>query len=89
MSPHIALVQRLRGSREAASTDDATWIARQLDLAVREKSILIVTVNMPDGEREFTIEPKGFSNGRLRCLDRKTDVERTLPASHIIAVRQA
>ena len=89
VSPHIALVQRLRGSREAASTDDATWIARQLDLAVREKSILIVTVNMPDGEREFTIEPKGFSNGRLRCLDRKTDVERTLPASHITAVRQA
>ena len=89
VSPHIALVQRLRGSREAAPTDDATWIARQLDLAVREKSILIVTVNMPDGEREFTIEPKGFSNGRLRCLDRKTDVERTLPASHITAVRQA
>lgn len=89
VSPHIAFVQRLRGSREAAPTDDATWIARQLDLAVREKSILIVTVNMPDGEREFTIEPKGFSNGRLRCLDRKTDVERTLPASHITAVRQA
>ena len=88
-NPHVALVQRLRGSREAATTDDATWIARQLDLAVREKSILIVTVAMPDGEREFTIEPKGFSNGRLRCLDRKTDVERTLPASHITAVRPA
>lgn len=88
-NPHVALVQRLRGSREAATTDDATWIARQIDLALREKNILIVTVNMPDGEREFTIEPKGFSNGRLRCLDRKTDVERTLPASHITAVRLA
>jgi hypothetical protein len=87
VSPHVALVQRLRGSREAATTDDATWIARQLDVAVREKSILIVTVAMPDGEREFTIEPKGFSNGRLRCLDRTTEVERTLPASHITAVR--
>lgn len=87
VSPHVALVQRLRGSREAATTDDATWIARQLDVAVREKSILIVTVSMPDGEREFTIEPKGFSNGRLRCLDRTTEVERTLPASHITAVR--
>ena len=89
VSPHVALVQRLRGSREAATTDDATWIARQLDLAVREKSILVVTVAMPDGEREFTIEPKGFSNGRLRCLDRTTEVERTLPASHITAVRPA
>lgn len=87
VSPHVALVQRLRGSREAATTDDATWIARQLDVAVREKSILVVTVSMPDGEREFTIEPKGFSNGRLRCLDRTTEVERTLPASHITAVR--
>ena len=89
VSPHVALVQRLRGSRAAAASDDATWIARQLDLAVREKSLLIVTVNMPDGEREFTIEPKGFSNGRLRCVDRKTDVERTLPATHITAVRPA
>ncbi|MDH6409989.1 hypothetical protein M2113_000950 [Aurantimicrobium minutum] len=89
VSPHVALVQRLRGSREAATTDDATWIARQLDVAVREKSILVVTVSMPDGEREFTIEPKGFSNGRLRCLDRTTEVERTLPASHITAVRPA
>lgn len=89
VSPHVALVVRLRGSREEATTDGATWIARQLDVAVREKSILIVTVQMPDGEREFTIEPKGFSNGRLRCLDRTTEVERTLPASHITAVRPA
>jgi hypothetical protein len=88
-NPYTALIERLRGSREAATTDDATWIARQLDVAVREKSILIVTVQMPDGEREFTIEPKGFSNGRLRCLDRTTEVERTLPASHITAVRPA
>lgn len=89
LNPSLALIERLRGSREAATTDDATWIARQLDVAVREKSILIVTVQMPDGEREFTIEPKGFSNGRLRCLDRTTEVERTLPASHITAVRRA
>lgn len=89
VNPSTALIERLRGSREAATTDDATWIARQLDVAVREKSILIVTVQMPDGEREFTIEPKGFSNGRLRCLDRTTEVERTLPASHITAVRPA
>ncbi|MEY4039310.1 MAG: hypothetical protein RLZZ52_178 [Actinomycetota bacterium] len=88
-NPYTALIERLRGSREAATTDDATWIARQLDVAVREKSILIVTVQMPDGARDFTIEPKGFSNGRLRCLDRTTEVERTLPASHITAVRPA
>lgn len=88
-SATAALIERLRGSREAGTTDDATWIARQLDLAVRNKSILVVSVSMPDGEREFTIEPKGFSNGRLRCLDRTTEVERTLPASHITSVRLA
>ena len=88
-SATTSLIERLRGSREAGTTDDATWIARQLDLAVRNKSILIVSVSMPDGEREFTIEPKGFSNGRLRCLDRTTEVERTLPASHITSVRLA
>lgn len=88
-STTTVVIQRLRGSREAGHNDDATWIARQLDLAVRNKTVLIVTVSMPDGEREFTIEPKGFANGRLRCLDRTTDVERTLPASHITAVRHA
>lgn len=88
-NPVEALISRLRGSRDEGATDDATWIARQLDLAVREKTPLVVTVRMPDGlEKEFFIDPKGLSNGRLRARDRKTDVERTLPASHITAVRQ-
>ena len=89
-SPLDTLIIRLRGGRAEAATDDATWIARQLDVAVREKTPLVVTVKMPDGtDREFFVEPKGFSNGRLRAHDKKTDVERTLPASHITAVRQA
>jgi hypothetical protein len=88
--PHSALVARLRASREESGTDAATWIARQLDMAVREKTILVVTVRMPDGaDRDFVIEPRGFSNGRLRALDRTTEVERTLPVSHISAVRRA
>jgi hypothetical protein len=88
--PHAALIARLRASREESGTDAATWIARQLDMAVREKTILVVTVRMPDGaDRDFVIEPRGFSNGRLRSLDRTTEVERTLPVSHISAVRRA
>jgi len=90
VDPAVALVERLRGTRESTGSDDATWIERQLDLAVREKSILIVTVGMPDGSaRDFTIEPKGLSNGRLRGRDRHTDVERTLPLTSITAVRRA
>jgi hypothetical protein len=88
--PATALVERLRGTRESTGSDDATWIERQLDVAVREKTILVVTVGLPDGSsRDFTIEPKGLSNGRLRGRDRQTDVERTLPLGSITAVRRA
>jgi hypothetical protein len=89
-APAAALVDRLRGTRESTGSDDATWIERQLDVAVREKTILVVSVGLPDGSsRDFTIEPKGLSNGRLRGRDRQTDVERTLPLGSITAVRRA
>lgn len=83
------LVMRLRGTTESTGSDDATWIARQIDLAVREKGTLWVDVAMPDGSsREFLIEPKGVSNGRVRAKDRKTEVERTLPLASISSVRR-
>lgn len=89
-NPHVAVVDRLRGAREEKGNDAAQWIARQLDLAVRDRSIIIVTVGLPDGSsRDFTIEPRGLSNGRLRALDRATEVERTLPVGSITALRQA
>lgn len=89
-NPHIAVVDRLRGAREETGNDAAQWIARQLDLAVRDRSIIVVTVGLPDGSsRDFTIEPRGLSNGRLRALDRATEVERTLPVGSITALRQA
>jgi len=89
-NPHVAVIDRLRGAREETGNDAAQWIARQLDLAVRDRSIIIVTVGLPDGSsRDFTIEPRGLSNGRLRALDRATEVERTLPVGSITALRQA
>ena len=84
-----SLVERLRGTTESTGSDDATWMARQIDLAVREKGILDVSVAMPDGSsKDFTIEPKGISNGRVRAKDRKTEVERTLPIASITSVRR-
>lgn len=84
-----SLVERLRGTTETTGSDDATWIARQIDLAVRDKGILDVSVAMPDGSsKDFTIEPKGVSNGRVRAKDRKTEVERTLPIASITSVRR-
>ena len=89
-NPHVAVIDRLRGAREETGNDAAQWIARQLDLAVRDRSIIVVTVALPDGSsRDFTIEPRGLSNGRLRALDRATEVERTLPVRSITALRQA
>lgn len=84
-----SLVERLRGTTESTGSDDATWMARQIDLAVRDKGVLDVSVAMPDGSsKDFTIEPKGVSNGRVRAKDRKTEVERTLPISSITSVRR-
>lgn len=82
------VITRLRTLVDENLSDDTTWISRQIELAVREKSVMSVTVNMPDGLKELTVEVKSIANGRLRCLDRTTEVERTLPLSHIVAVRQ-
>ncbi len=86
---HVSSVMtRLRTLVDEHLSDDKSWIGRQIELAVREKSVIIVTVDMPDGQKELTVEVKSMANGRLRCLDRTTEVERTLPLSHIVAVRQ-
>jgi hypothetical protein len=39
---------------------------------------------MPNGaEVQYELEPTGLSGGRLRARDRRADIERTLPVSHI------
>ncbi|QNA93201.1 MULTISPECIES: hypothetical protein [unclassified Microbacterium] len=53
---------------------------------MRAKSVLQVTVGMPDGStRELLLEATGMGGGRLRGRDRAADVERTLPVSSILA----
>ena len=67
---------------------DTAWLGRELDAAVRTKSIVAVVVALPDGSsREFTLEATGLGGGRLRGRDRGADVERTLPVSSIVSVR--
>jgi len=42
---------------------------------------------MPDGsEVPYVLEPAAVAGGRLRARDRRADIERTLPLSHIVAV---
>lgn len=85
-APYAALTVRLRAGEDTAT--DAAWLTRELDQAVRGRSIIEVDVRMPDGSaRTFTVEAAGLGGGRLRGRDRSADVERTLPLSHIVGVR--
>ncbi|MEI3867346.1 helicase-associated domain-containing protein [Microbacterium sp. CCNWLW134] len=84
--PHAALIRVLRGSHG----DDAenAWLEREIVQAVRSRAVIDVVVRMPDGaERTFTLEATGFGGGRLRGRDQSSDVERTLPLSHVVTVR--
>jgi hypothetical protein len=83
------LVQRVR-SVSAPDEDSTAWLARQLELAIRNKLEVTVTVQLPDGTRaEYLLEPAALASGRLRARDRRADIERTLPLSSITAVDAA
>jgi len=83
---YARLISTLRAGHETDS--DAAWLGRELEQAVRTKSVIVVVVRMPDGsERPLTLEASGLGGGRLRGRDRGADVERTLPVSSIVSVR--
>jgi len=82
------LVTRLRESAaEQPVESGAAWNARQLELAIKAKLAVTVVVRMPDGsEVSYVLEPAALAGGRLRARDRRADIERTLPMSHIVEV---
>ncbi|RKR75313.1 helicase-associated domain-containing protein [Frondihabitans australicus] len=82
------MLDRVAEASGAGSDDtDRAWIARQLDAAVKARLTVVVTVAMPDGTTtELQMEPTGVGGGRVRGRDRKSDIERTLPLSSIVAV---
>jgi hypothetical protein len=88
-----ALVDRLIASTSTETgsishLDDATaWRERQISLAIRDKSTLLLTFDMPDGtQKSLTVIPLSLANGRLRAKDMVTEVERTLPMASISAL---
>lgn len=85
------LVSRLRtASAGTPEQPNEAWLSRQLDVAVRKRRSVVVTVAMPNGSTlDLTLEPTGIGGGRLRGRDQAADVERTLPLSSITAVRRA
>jgi hypothetical protein len=86
--PAARLVARIREAAERQPAESgAAWNARQLELAIKAKLEVTVVVRMPDGtEVPYVLEPAAVAGGRLRARDRRADIERTLPLSHIVAV---
>jgi hypothetical protein len=87
----VLLISRVRESAAAAPEEaDRAWLARQLELAIKGKVTVSVTVRLPDDTlAEYSLEPAALAGGRLRARDRRSDIERTLPLSSIIAVTDA
>lgn len=87
-SRYAPLIARLRSG--ASGDTDAAWLGRELEQAVRARSVIAVTVRLNQTEqREFVLEATGLGGGRLRGRDRAADVERSLPVSSIVGVRSA
>lgn len=85
------LIERLRlGSSTDPEVTGAAWLSRQLDVAIKGKVTITVTVELGDGSTvDYQLEPASVAGGRLRALDRKADIERTLPLARIISVGPA
>lgn len=82
------LVARVReGAASAPEETDRAWLARQLELAIKSRMSVTVTVRLPDDSVvDYVLEPAALAGGRLRARDRAADIERTLPLSSIVAV---
>lgn len=84
-------IARIRNAdQESSKSGNDETITRQVQLAIRNKARLLITVNRTDGTQlEIELEPNSIANGRLRGLDRKAQVERTLPLTTIAAISLA
>lgn len=82
------VVARVReGAAAAPEETGQAWLARQLELAIRGKLTVRVTVQLPDDSIvDYVLEPAALAGGRLRARDRGADIERTLPLASIVDV---
>ena len=89
--PALSLIEKLRlGSSEDPEITGKAWLSRQLDVAIRGKLALTVTVQLQNGSTiDYQLEPASMGGGRLRARDRKADIERTLPLASITSVGPA
>ena len=90
VDPVKALVAKLRSAETNSGDGENEMMLRQLQLAIKNKSAIVVTYVGKDGtEHRFLLEPVAISNGRLRSRDKKADIERTLPLANIVKLELA
>ena len=78
-------LERLRDHDERLGTDPgADDLTRQIEFALKNRSRLLITATDRAGKsHEFMLEPKSLSNGRLRGIDTKAEIERTVPLERL------
>ncbi|HEY0261285.1 MAG TPA: helicase-associated domain-containing protein, partial [Lacisediminihabitans sp.] len=89
--PVAALIERLRlGSAAQGEATDQAWLIRQLEVAIKARAALTVSVLMPGGAvLDYELEPTSVGGGRVRARDKKSAIERTLPLSRITRIGPA
>ncbi|MFM7029633.1 MAG: helicase-associated domain-containing protein [Micrococcales bacterium] len=87
-NPLQVLINNLReADRRVGNQPDDQDITRQVQLAIKSKVTLLVYATDRSGkEVEFKLLPTALANGRLRGMDWRSDVERTLPLERIARV---
>jgi hypothetical protein len=81
-------IQRWREhDKRLSEAPEGQDLVRQIEMAIKTKATVLVSLQMNGTDRQFTIEPTGLANGRLRGKDRKADCERVLPLASITSVR--
>ena len=83
-----ALDQLVADATEAAKRGVPAGLSSIIEVATETKTPLEIVVRMPD-DTSLTVvmEPKALSAGRLRGVELRHQVEKTLPVSHITRVR--
>jgi hypothetical protein len=85
-----ALIEKIRAADGGESEAPHAWLARQLDVAIRTKQTLTVSIATPGGAVvDYLLEPASIGGGRFRARDRRADIERTLPLSSIVRITPA
>ena len=84
-SPLARAVHTLASSISSAKAQGvAPWLGSMIEVATAHKIPLEIECEMPGGVLvSLVMEPRSLSNGRLRGLDIKNQMEKTIPISSI------